>query len=114
MSPYDELDLNEIDALLGEDVLDDVHLGLDEDDLDEDEFDELLGAEDDDFDEDEDSLDELLGAIDTDYLSQEEQVFLKNKAFLDSHATSADLDNFFMKFQETLYGAMIDYVGDEE
>ena len=36
MSPYDELDLNEIDALLGEDVLDDVHLGLDEDDLDED------------------------------------------------------------------------------
>ena len=110
MSPHDELDLNEIDALLGEDDFDDVHLVSD----DEDEFDELLGAEDDDFDEDEDSLDELLGAIDTDYLSQEEQVFLQNKAFLDSHATSADLDNFFMKFQETLYGAMIDYVGDEE
>ena len=69
MSPHDELDLDQIDALLGEDFSeDDDLLGIDEDD----DFDDLLGA-DEDFSEDEDSLDELLGAIDDDYLSEKEQ-----------------------------------------
>ena len=112
MSPHDELDLHQIDALLGEDDFseDDEILGIDE----EDDFDDLLGAEDDfDSEDEEDSLDELLGAIDADYLSDEEKVFLQNKAFLDSNSPGA-LDKFFMEFQETLYGAMCDYAGEEE
>lgn len=112
MSPHDELDLHQIDALLGEDDFseDDEILGIDE----EDDFDDLLGAEDDfDSEDEEDSLDELLGAIDDDYLSDEEKVFLQNKAFLDSNSPGA-LDKFFMEFQDTLYGAMCDYAGEEE
>jgi len=117
MSPRDEMDLDQIDALLGEDFSeDDELLGLDEEDSiddllgvdDEDDFDDLLGA-----DDEEDSLDELLGAIDGDYLSEKEQVFLKNKAFLDSN-NPVQLDRFFMDFQETLYGAMCEYGGDDE
>ena len=117
MSPRDEMDLDQIDALLGEDFSeDDELLGLDEEDSiddllgvdDEDDFDDLLGA-----DDEEDSLDELLGAIDGDYLSEKEQVFLKNKAFLDSN-NPVQLDKFFMEFQETLYGAMCEYGGEDE
>ena len=116
MSPHDELDLDQIDALLGEDFSeDDDLLGEDfseDDDLlgaDDDDFDDLLGGDDD----EEDSLDELLGAIDEDYLSEKEQVFLQNKSFLDSH-NPVQLDKFFMEFQETLYGAMCDYAGESE
>lgn len=117
MSPRDEMDLDQIDALLGEDFSeDDELLGLDEEDSiddllgvdDEDDFDDLLGA-----DDEEDSLDELLGAIDGDYLSEKEQVFLQNKAFLDSN-NPVQLDKFFMDFQETLYGAMCEYGGEDE
>jgi len=112
-----ELDLNEIDALLGEDDLDTDLLGADIEE-DSDDFDDLLAGDDfdlDDFgmDDEEDSLEEILGAIDNQYLSEKEQVFLQNKAFLDSK-NPTQLDDFFMKFQETLYGAMDEYHNDDE
>ena len=107
-----ELNLEEIDALLGADV-----------EEDSDDFDALLGSDDaifsdEDFsgaepEEEEDSLDELLGAIDNDYLTADEQVFLENKKFM-AERNPTELDAFFMKFQETLYGAMSGMCGDEE
>lgn len=112
-----ELDLNEIDALLGEDDIDTL-LGADIEE-DSDDFDDLLAGDDFDLDDDfgvddeEDSLEEILGAIDNQYLSEKEQVFLSNKAFLDSK-NPTQLDSFFMNFQETLYGAMDDYHNDDE
>jgi hypothetical protein len=109
-----ELDLNEIDALLGEDDFDTDMLGADIEE-DSDDFDDLLAGDDFDFgmDDEEDSLEEILGAIDNQYLSEKEQVFLQNKAFLDSK-NPTQLDDFFMKFQETLYGAMDEYHNDDE
>ena len=111
-----ELDLNEIDALLGEDDL--VHNDIEED---SDDFDDLLAGDDFDLegdfgldDEDEeDSLEEILGAIDNQYLSEKEQVFLQNKAFLSSK-NPTELDSFFMEYQETLYGALDEYHNDDE
>lgn len=106
-----ELNLEEIDALLGAD-----------EEEDSDDFDSLLAGDDSIFsDEDfageeeseEDSLDELLGAIDDDYLTADEKVFLQNKKFM-SERNPTELDAFFMEFQETLYGAMHGVYGDEE
>lgn len=112
MSPNDrELNLEEIDALLAGDEEDsaDEYFGEDVEE-DSDDFDALLAG---DEDSEEDSLEEMLGAIDASYLSEKEQVFLQNKSFLESN-NPTQLDAFFMDFQETLYGAMDDYFGQDE